>query len=67
MIGDRTMKVLNDMKGNIDGKVILSRLDCRRLHSAIFYYLKEEPSDEEAEGLRKLQAQLKAMIQELSS
>ena len=65
------MKILNDMKGNIEGKVILSRLDCRRLHSAIFYFLErayslgEEPSDEEAEGLRKLQDQLEAMIQEL--
>ena len=59
------MRVLNDHKGNANGKVILTYKDCELLNSALFYLKKEETLDDRLEGIRILQVELKFIMNEL--
>ena len=56
------MKILNDNKGNINGKVILDYQDCMQLHAALFYLMREEKREDELEALKVLRGQLKAIL-----
>ena len=56
------MKVLNDNKGNINGLVKLTYLDCKQLESALFYLMREEKSPEMLENANAMRTKLKAMI-----
>jgi len=56
------MKILNNHKGEIDGKVQLDYQDCMQLHSALFYLIHEEKREEELESLKILRGQLKAIL-----
>ena len=56
------MKVLNDHKGNINGKVMLDYQDCMQLHAALFYLMREEKREDELEALKVLRGQLKSIL-----
>ena len=56
------MKILNNHKGEIDGKVQLDYQDCMQLHSALFYLMREEKREDELESLKVLKGQLKAIL-----
>jgi hypothetical protein len=56
------MKILNDHKGEINGKVMLNYQDCTQLVSALFYLMREEKREDELESLKVLKGQLKAIL-----
>ena len=56
------MKVLNNHKGEINGKVMLDYQDCTQLVSALFYLIHEERREEELESLKILRGQLKSIL-----
>ena len=56
------MKILNNHKGEIDGKVQLTYQDCTQLVSALFYLIHEEKREDELHSLKVLREQLKAIL-----
>jgi hypothetical protein len=56
------MKILNNHKGEINGKVMLDYQDCTQLVAALFYLIHEEKREEELESLKILRGQLKAIL-----
>lgn len=59
------MKILNDFKGNINGRVHLTKEDAHLLHSALFYLLHEEPHEETKEKLNYLKQQFHELTKHL--
>lgn len=58
------MKILNNAKGNIDGKVILTQMDCNLINTALFYRQKAEPNQEIRDYIENLRLQFEAMVDE---
>ena len=59
------MKILNDNKGNIDGRVHLSKEDITLITTALFYYYREEPLESNRQKLNELKQQFSTMAQHL--
>ena len=59
------MRVLNDNKGMIDGKVHLTKDDINVINSALFYLQHEEPTSEARDKITMLREQFQSLIKEL--
>lgn len=61
------MKILNDNKGNIDGRVHLSNEDITLITTALFYYYREEPLESNRQKLNELKQQFATMAQHMGN
>jgi len=56
------MKVLNNYKGEINGNVRLTYMDCKQLESALFYYMREEKNPDHLANANALRKQFKSIL-----
>lgn len=59
------MRVLNDLHGEIDGRVHLTKEDVNLINSALFYLQHEEPNSEARDKIAVLRDQFQSIIKEL--
>lgn len=59
------MRVLNDLRGEIDGRVHLTKDDINVINSALFYLQHEEPTLESRDKIAVLREQFQSLIKEL--